>query len=155
MLLLLVLWTLSAPSCRLAIIGGKKNKNFLHETKNELCKVTLQPPLCTPVTDHCWARASLTDWRFCRKSVGSELQGKEILQLLYPPPAVNRGQPSRSQDRKRVHICRHNGNHMHEKDKFNFYLFSLFPLLCLTPITKRCAVCWRSRSAQGRGKCLG
>lgn len=29
---------------------------------------------------------------------------------------------------------------MHEKNKFNFYLFSLFPLLCLTPITKRCAV---------------
>ena len=38
---------------------------------------------------------------------------------------------------------------MHEKNKFNFYLFSLFPLLCLTPITKGCAVCWRSRSVQG------
>lgn len=30
---------------------------------------------------------------------------------------------------------------MHEKNKFNFYLFSLFPLLCLTPITKKmCSV---------------
>lgn len=100
-----------------------------------------------------WTLLGSTNWLFCWKSVGSELQGKRNLLSLVPSFCVNRGQRSRSQDRKRVHICRHNGNHMHEKNKFNFV--SLFPILCLTLTAKRCAVCWLPRSVQGHIKCLG
>lgn len=86
--------------------------------KSKLCKVTLQPRgahqghrllLHSVVT-----RKSL--WAVSYMKRGSS----DCCTLLLLDAEANR---SGSRERKRVRICRHSGNHMHEQTKFSFYWF--------------------------------
>lgn len=152
MLLLLLLWTLFMPFCLLANSGRWKKSSFMKQWAScanwclNLCNA--HQSLITRWTLWFWS----TNWLFCQKS-GQWTTRENNLLILVPSVCVNRGQGLRRWDRKRVHICRQNGNHMHEKNKFNFV--SLFPILRLTRTAKRCAVCWLPRSVQGHIKCLG
>lgn len=126
----------------------------LHETMSKLCK-----------TDAEASAMHTSRWFLTRVSVFTNktlfyeslwavsYKGKETSWFLVPSFCVNRGQRLRSQDRKRVRIGRHRGNHVWEQDVRRLFHFS-HPF-CLTPVTRRCAVCWLPQSVQGHIKCLG